>query len=420
MIRWLTKRIGTSAFETVNPSPGCVIVDVRNLVDKHGNSPEAIWQKIQESRKALDSGNQVVICCDYGTSRSNAIAIGLFSVTEKVPFAAAMEYFIKTIGEKEIKIETLNDVRRAVEIFRSDNKYDSSEPSEVTILMTGAGGYIAKPLGKALRTHISLITPSSSEINLLEGPIELDCLAKKKNITHILHLANFSNLGRNSALGEALVMMKNLLDVSRENAIKLVFFSSIDIYSGYCSNRLLASESLQANPKGTPGETKMLCEKLLRHYHDLYDLKYLIIRPSLVYGGEGIQPKFIFNFLSKAIRGENIAVHHYRNGCPVLDLIHVNDLIEAVTAAIKSLHNGTFNVGSAKGYTTKEIAETICDIVGSNSKVECKEIDDVSSNVIMDISKISSMLDWTPQISLRTGLENWIERHKGDLVKEVS
>ena len=79
MIRWITDELGTAPFTDSEISDDLNVLDVRDLVDKHGNSPEATREKIDQGVSLLQQGGRLVVCCDYGISRSNAIAAGILS-----------------------------------------------------------------------------------------------------------------------------------------------------------------------------------------------------------------------------------------------------------------------------------------------------------------------------------------------------
>lgn len=413
MIHWITENLGTSSWDQVTRSHDIHIVDVRDLVDKEGNTPTAIKVKIDEALAWLQQSKKVVVCCDYGISRSNAIAVGILLVSDDISFDDAIRRVMSATLQTGIRIETLNSVRRAVELFRPETAV-SLKKSEMKILLTGASGYLGRPLTRFLSNDFALETPIRGEVNLLEGPIDLDIMVKEKNITHILHAANPRDFGRNQAqsLGQALVMLKNILDVCKENDIKLINLSSWEVYSGYRSDRLLAAESLPPYPKGSVGETKFLCETIMAHYRSLHGIEYVNLRATMVYGSEDTRPKFVFNFLQKAARSEKIIVHKYINGYPVLDLIHISDFCRAVQAVLESNPSGTFNIGSGKGYTSRNIAEMICATMGSKSLIEFISIDDYSPNIVMDPTKIFA-LGWNPQIDLHSGIDNLVVRYCG-------
>ena len=83
-IRWITPILGTAAFNAVQDITDINIVDVRDLVDKAGNNSNAILNKIHQAIDLISQGKRTVVCCDYGMSRSNAIAVGIITNLEKI------------------------------------------------------------------------------------------------------------------------------------------------------------------------------------------------------------------------------------------------------------------------------------------------------------------------------------------------
>jgi hypothetical protein len=49
MIHWITKNLGTASFDKVSQLSDICIVDVRELVDKGGNSADSIKTKIDQA-----------------------------------------------------------------------------------------------------------------------------------------------------------------------------------------------------------------------------------------------------------------------------------------------------------------------------------------------------------------------------------
>jgi len=114
LIRWITQNLGTSSYYNTKENPDIHIVDIRDLVDKLGNPPNYVKTKIEEALRYIQEGNKVVISCDYGISRSNAIAAGVLSLQEGISLNDAVRKVIKETSEKSIKIEVLSAVRKAL------------------------------------------------------------------------------------------------------------------------------------------------------------------------------------------------------------------------------------------------------------------------------------------------------------------
>ena len=407
MTRWITEYLGTSAWDQVSQSEGIYLLDVRELVDKGGNEPKVVKSKIDEALAHLQNSEKVIVCCDYGMSRSNAIAAGILTLQENISIEEAILRVIAATGESAIKIEVLSAVRKS--LVSEAQEISSYETNEHQLLITGASGFIGSSLLPKLKQRYEVIAPTSKEINLLKETIALDLLVKEQKINTILHLANPRIYSTNESIGTALVMLKNVLDVCKENGVFLVYLSSWEIYSGYKTSELKADESLAPCPGGTYGQTKFLCESLIEHYRNFYGLSCTILRSSPVYGLGSDRPKFIWNFLNKALCNEEIIPHKYLNGYPMLDLLHVDDLCSAICTAISLQVKTVINLGTGIGTSTTQVAEQIIEYISSKSKIRHNTIAGYTSNIFMDTNKAFSILGWQPEITLSQGLENLVK-----------
>jgi UDP-glucose 4-epimerase len=153
---------------------------------------------------------------------------------------------------------------------------------------------------------------------------------------------------------------------------------------------------------------KAFCEQLIENYHFRYGLEYCILRSSPIYGPGSDRPKFIWNFIRKALRNEEIVTHEYLNGLPALDLLYATDLCRAILEAIERGVRGTINIGTGVGITTSDVAHLIVEKIGSKSRIRQQRIEAYTSNIIMDISQASANLGWCPRTTLSDGLDTLI------------
>ena len=381
MIHWITENLGTGAWEKVEKNPDLCFVDVRDLVDKSGNLPLVIKSKIDEALAHIQKGKKVVVCCDYGMSRSNAIAAGVLAISQDLSLEEAVRKVIAATGETSIRI-----------------------------LVTGASGFIGSLLTQELQKKFEVLAPSSQNIDLIRDTVSLDLFVKEHGIGTIVHLANPRIYTTNESMGISLTILKNVLDICRENQLSLVYLSGWEIYSGYKTKEFIADEYTAPRPGGTYGQTKFLCETLIEDYRKNYGLFCTILRSSPVYGLGTDKPKFIWNFLHKALNHQKIVTHRYLNGFPLLDLLYVDDLCAAILAAIERQVEGSINLGSGTATSTTQIAEYIVDFLGAKSLIEHIEIAGYSSNIIMDISYANSVLNWYPKVNLIEGLKTIVDK----------
>lgn len=402
-VRWITPLLGTASADETKNFIGVQVIDVRDLVDKGGNRTEAVKEKIMAGVSHLKNGAKTIVCCDYGISRSNAIAAGILAVHEQMPFADAVRTVQKQTGEKEIKLEPLNVVRRAIE-SRLERKRTMGKR---TILVTGAHGFVGTQVSRRLKSKFEVIAPTHEQLDIAQGGTQLSLLVDEHDVDCILHLANPRVYTSNSALGETLVMLRNVLDVCVSQDVSLIYPSSWEIYTGYAGT-LLADEAVAALPRGPYGETKHLAESMIKHWRQTTGLRCALIRSSPVYGSGSNKPKFIYNFVEKARKSETIVTHRYLNGEPALDLLHIDDFLAALVMACEQEYVGTLNVGTGMATSTRLIAEILKHELGSNSAIEQTEIETNVACVAMNSKKAEQSLGWQPRVALHDGLKQLI------------
>ena len=181
MIRWINEKLGTAPASDQSITTEVVVLDVRDLVDKFGNSPAATKEKIEQGLTLLRQGDKVVVCCDYGISRSNAIAAGILSRYSGISLNQAIKQVIHATGEQEIKLEPLRSVRAALQDGDAGIVDDAPR-----ILLTGGSGFIGQGLLRELAKRHHVIAPSRCDVELTAGALELDLLVKEHRINCVV------------------------------------------------------------------------------------------------------------------------------------------------------------------------------------------------------------------------------------------
>lgn len=401
-IRWITPLLGTASADEVRDISDVQVIDVRDLVDKAGNRADAVKKKIITGVQCLEKRKAVIVCCDYGISRSNAIASGILAIFNKISLDSAVRMVQETTGETEIKLDTLDAVRSAIE---SEIVCNKSAGRRRTVLVTGARGFLGYATCSRLKNHFTVIAPSRNQLDIEQGSTQLSLLVGENNVDCIIHFANPSVYTSNSALGKTLTMLRNVLDVCVSRNVQLIYPSGWEIYSGY-SGALLADEALPAFPRGPYGETKYLAEVLIDLWIRTTGLRSAILRSSAVYGVGSSKPKFIYNFIEKARCSEPIVTHHYLNGDPALDLLHVDDFVDAIMRICKQQYVGAVNIGSGIVTSTRNIAEILKTLIGSKSRIEQTQIDANTASIAMNYKRASEILGWKPNVLLTDGLKS--------------
>ena len=198
----------------------------------------------------------------------------------------------------------------------------------------------------------------------------------------------------------------DLLNACVEKKVKkIVFISSGGTIYGNI-DELPINESQLPNPICSYGITKLMIEKYISLYSHLYNLNYVILRLSNIYGPyhHSLNQGLINVCLLKAISGKTIEI--FGNGEIKRDYLYIDDAIEALNIVKKKeINNSIYNIGSGKGYSINQIIKVIETIVGSiiNIKHSSARKQDVLVNVL-DVSLAKKELNWDPKTDLKDGI----------------
>src|SRR5258706_2793886 len=410
MIRWITENLGTASYYQFNQllAPEIVLIDVRELTDKEGNANGALKAKIDLSLDALRAAKKVVVCCDMGISRSNAVAVGVLMALGQT-YDEATHVLAQKADVSEINLPLLHQVRS---LFQENNR-DTAKAANLFI--TGAGGYVGQALRNRLGSESNIFCHRREELDLSHDTTLLDSYVNKRGIDSVIHLAHPHRRNNISALAETVAMTKTILEVCRVNSLSIVYLSSLAIYSGYGRDEILkANSQLQPWPRGAYGETKLVCEELIGLYQRNYGLKAIVLRPSSIYGPNMPRWTFFSKFFEAAMQGSTIRTHRYRNGLPVFDFLYISDLLDAFQLALRMKPEAPLHLGTGQATSTYELAKAISTISARGSMVETVDIDDRASKVVVDPSEARARLGWEAKVALERGLKELWHHHTDD------
>jgi len=209
-----------------------------------------------------------------------------------------------------------------------------------------------------------------------------------------------------------LMMNTNVLEACRINKVqKVVYTSSIGAYTS--AKVFKETENLDGPPMDMfPGWAKRMAELQIQAYKIQYNLNnFSIVRPCNVYGpGDNFDPNsaMVIPTLMYRIYRKEDPVVVWGNGSAIRDFAYSRDVAEGI---ILALYYGTksqfVNLGSGKGYSIKELVETLGSFIDFNYKFDTTKPSGFPKR-IMDISFARKLIDYNPTTSLLEGLkETW-------------
>ena len=281
------------------------------------------------------------------------------------------------------------------------------------------------------------------EADLRDGEKVREILKAKsmKNVFTVLHFAGVLSVNEsmqnphkyflNNVMGSV-----NLLEGLKEAGIKNIIFSSTCATYGD-SQYLPIDEKHAQNPTNPYGESKLMVEKAIKWYSELFKLHYVIFRYFNVFGSDpdcdvGYNSLPAVHLVQSAVRGAMglspfrvMCADNFntRDGTPVRDYIDVNDLVDAHFKAVKYLESGgnsdIFNLGTGKGFTVYEIIDQVEKTVGNKFDRFPGEIRQGEyAEVYANYDKAKSVLGWNPSTPLETGINNlvrWFKKYPNGL-----
>ncbi len=204
-----------------------------------------------------------------------------------------------------------------------------------------------------------------------------------------------------------------LLELCKEKSQKpkFIYLSTFFVYGNtYDKTRIPINEESKTDPLAIYSATKLCTESIVKLYAKLYDIPYIIVRLTNVYGENeeyDNRKKGALNYLiMNAIHGKQINL--YRGGNFYRDYIYVDDVVRALAFLEKKTANDLFLVGYGKPTKFLDMIDYILDNTGRKSKVvEVKPPRFHSvvgiTNFIADISKVNA-IGWKSTIDYKEGI----------------
>lgn len=301
------------------------------------------------------------------------------------------------------------------------------------ILVTGGAGFIASHVADAyieLGHEVVIVDNLSSgnidNLNPKAKFIEADITDKEK-IQEIIRQERPEVINHHAAhiqVGYSvknpqfdaennIIGLLNIMEAAKEIPIKKVIMAATG--GAMYGNKITPfNEEMKAEPLSPYGISKRAGELYLNYYHELYQIPFISLRYSNVYGprqnahGES----GVIAIFSEMIAANKTPVIN-GDGTHTRDYVYVEDVARANVLALDSDFVGELNIGTTTEISTNEVFRKVIAEMGSEIKEEHsaeRPGEQVTSS--LDYSKAKQILGWEPRINFDEGVKRVVTWYK--------
>jgi UDP-glucose 4-epimerase len=300
------------------------------------------------------------------------------------------------------------------------------------VLVTGGAGYIGSVAVDALfaaghevavldnlyQGHRAAVNPAAPfyECDLADKPAVERALADFSPEA-VMHFAAYTLVGESvenpfKYLGESVANSLNLISAAVEAGVgRFIFSSTANLFDE--PERIPIAETERIVPGSPYGESKFFVERILHWANRTKGLRYAALRYFNAAGctaerGEDHDPEtHLIPLVIQAALGQRPCIRIFGDDYPtpdgtcVRDYIHVEDLAQAHVLALGALgERGVlrYNLGNGKGFSVREVVETVREVSGRDIPVEIAPRRPGDPAVLVaDSTAIREELGWTPR-----------------------
>lgn len=210
----------------------------------------------------------------------------------------------------------------------------------------------------------------------------------------------------------------NLLEAARLSCVeRFVHTSTSETYGTARYTPIDENHPLQG--QSPYSASKIAADKLVESYYRSFELPVVTVRPFNTYGPRQSARAIIPTIISQALRGREVRIGSL---APIRDMTFVTDTTAGfIAAAVAGDHvlGNVYNLGTGDGFTVKEIAQSILELLGGDYQIiqDKQRVRPDKSEVMALISdnRLSGeQLNWRPTVKLADGLQrtiDWIRSH---------
>jgi nucleoside-diphosphate-sugar epimerase len=293
------------------------------------------------------------------------------------------------------------------------------------VLLTGGLGFIGRRFIENFQNFHDLViftTENSikkfnsteiSKVTVETGSIEDNSFQKimlKHKPEVVIHLAAKSGLKNceenpDSAFNCNVFGTYNVIKTCAEINSKLIFISSREVYGETINESTKEDDPLL--PNNIYGITKMLAERLIINISQKYNVNYIILRLTNLFG-PGVYERGVNRIIKMAVKDKKIQIY---GGEQAINIVYVDDVVELINLILceKCSWNEIFNVGSNNTLKIKKFVDEVKKLV-DDVDIEYLPARNIENFIFNpNLEKIQREMKFTTKTSLIDGIQKTIK-----------
>ena len=230
---------------------------------------------------------------------------------------------------------------------------------------------------------------------------------KPERVIHVATYPNAKMVKRNvaDATNNMVTATAYILDLCVKHKVdKIVYASSSMVYGDF--NNQIPDENVVPKPNTVYGSYKRQGEIMCKIWHREYDLNYIIMRPSALYGTRDTITRVISQLLKSVLTTDKMTVQGPDNKLDFSNVLDVADYFSLATT--NEVINETFNCTRGYGRKIIETAELIKENLGTGTIITKPHDAFYPNRDTLNSDKAKTMLNFNPNIDIEEGIPKYI------------
>jgi UDP-glucose 4-epimerase len=205
-----------------------------------------------------------------------------------------------------------------------------------------------------------------------------------------------------------------LMTAMRDAGVRRVILASSGAAYGEQTQQPV-SENAVMRPTSPYAVSKLAAEYYIHAIGALSGIESVALRIFNAYGPQQQLPPahapVIPRFLQAALSGGSLVI--FGSGKQSRDFVYIDDVVRALmlAATAQNINRACINIGSGVDVSMKQLVDEIETLLQTQTHRLYNEEEGAGvTRLVADISLAAKLLGWSPQISLRAGLANMLER----------